>query len=64
MLPLIDRGIVSLELALGSGAEEQLRTGAAARNLPLDRYREMLQRRYRNAIGALDGESAPLENNG
>lgn len=42
-------------------AEAQLRTEAAARGLAPDRYRERLQRRYRDAMRVLEDTSAPQE---
>ena len=42
-------------------AETQVRMDAAARNLPLERYREKLRKRYRDAIRALRGKSAYQE---
>jgi len=44
-------------------AEEQLHTAAAARGLPVDRYRQRLQRDYRDTIRALRDRSAPEEYN-
>lgn len=44
-------------------AEDQLREEAAARGIPVDRYREILRKRYKDAIVALRGKSVPWENN-
>lgn len=41
----------------------QLSTEAMAENLPVERYREKLQKRYRDAIRALRGNGAYQENN-
>jgi hypothetical protein len=44
-------------------AETELRSDGAAENLPLERYREKLQKRYRDAIRALRGKGAYQEYN-
>lgn len=44
-------------------AEDQVRQEATARGIPVDRYREILRKRYKDAIVALRGKSVPGENN-
>jgi hypothetical protein len=44
-------------------AEIELRADGAAQNLPVGRYREKLQKRYRDAIRALRGKDAYQEYN-
>lgn len=44
-------------------AETELRADGAAQNLPLERYREKLRKRYRDAIRALRGKGAYQEYN-
>jgi hypothetical protein len=44
-------------------AEEQVRADAAAHNLPENRYRHVLQTRYKDAITALHAKNALQENN-
>jgi len=44
-------------------AEEQVREEAASRGIPVDRYREFLRKRYKDAIVALRGKGASWENN-
>jgi hypothetical protein len=44
-------------------AEEQVRADAAAHNLPENRYRHVLQTRYKDAITALHAKGALQENN-
>jgi hypothetical protein len=51
---------------LGQGlqsSEEQLQANAAVEGLPLDRYRQQLQQRYREAIAARRSRGVPEENN-
>jgi hypothetical protein len=57
---LTETGVSSMAHGLES-AETELENGAAARNLPLEHYREKLQKRYRDAIGALRGKDAYQE---
>ena len=44
-------------------AESNIREQAAARKMPVDRYRASLQKRYRNTIQALRGKGVHQENN-
>ena len=44
-------------------AEDQVRVDAAANNLPENRYRHILQTRYKDAIAALHAKGALQENN-
>jgi hypothetical protein len=44
-------------------AEEQVRADAAAHKLPENRYRHVLQTRYKDAITALHAKGALQENN-
>jgi len=44
-------------------AEDQVRAGAAAQNLSENRYRQILQTRYKDAITALHAKGALQENN-
>lgn len=51
---------------LGQGlqsSEEQLQANAAVEGLPPDRYRQQLQKRYREAIAATRAHAVPEENN-
>jgi len=57
-----DAGGEPLRLALQS-AEDQLREQAAAQGLPLNRYREILQKKYREAHSALHAKGVLGENN-
>jgi hypothetical protein len=51
-------------MSLGlQAAIEQMRQDAAARDLPLERYRQQLRKDYRDAIRALRGKGAYQEYN-
>jgi len=59
---LAGAGGESLRQAL-QAAEDQLRDQAAAQNMPLNRYRETLQKKYREAHSALHAKGLLGENN-
>jgi len=44
-------------------SQQQIQNEAAQRGLPLERYRETLQKRYRDALAALRSRGIPEENN-
>jgi hypothetical protein len=57
----IETGLSSVDEGMADGleaGEAQVRADAAAQNLPLERYREKLHERYRDAIRALRGRGA------
>jgi hypothetical protein len=53
--PLLAQGLRS--------AEEQVRSEAAAHGLKVERYRQLLQKRYRDALAAQRAQGVPEENN-
>jgi len=59
---LADAGGGTLRPAI-QAAETQVRQQAAAHRMPLDRYREILQRKYRDASGASRASAVLGENN-
>ena len=59
---LLEAGASSMALGL-EASESKLRGDAGAHNLPVDRYREKLHERYRDAIRALRGKGAYQEYN-
>ena len=59
---LMETGDSSMARGL-QASESELRSGALAQDLPLERYRKKLQERYRDAIRALRGKGAYQEYN-
>jgi hypothetical protein len=59
---LIEAGAASMTQGLDT-AVAQVRLAADAQSLPVERYREKLQKRYRDAIRALRGKGAYQEYN-
>jgi hypothetical protein len=59
---LLDAGASSMAQGL-QASERELHSGAAVQDLPVERYREKLQERYRDAIRALRGKGAYQEYN-